>query len=97
MLQEIDLEFYGGVNSARVGSSIQSSESLAVRGWSGGIGARRGLERGNGSRDLFAGCSGLEGSPYINKTDGFKRKQLGSEALLIAKETDRVHLNTNAT
>lgn len=95
MLQEIDLEFYGGVNSARVGSSIQSSEF--VRGWSGGIGARRGLERGNGSRDLFAGCSGLEGSLYINKTDGFKRKQLGSEALLIAKETDRVHLNTNAT
>jgi glucose-6-phosphate 1-epimerase len=41
--------------------------------------------------------SGLEGTFYIDKTDGFKRKQLGSEALRIAKETDQVHLYTNAT
>ena len=41
--------------------------------------------------------SGLEGTLYIDKTDGFKRKQLGSEAVRIAKETDQVHLNTNAT
>jgi len=44
-----------------------------------------------------ASVSGLEGTFYIDKTDGFKRKQLGSEALRIAKETDQVHLNTNAT
>jgi len=44
-----------------------------------------------------ASVSGLEGTSYIDKTDGFKRKQLGSEALRIAKETDQVHLNTNAT
>ena len=44
-----------------------------------------------------ASVSGLEGTLYIDKTDGFKRKQLGSEALRIAKETDQVHLNTNTT
>jgi len=44
-----------------------------------------------------ASVSGLEGTLYIDKTDGFKRKQLGSEAVRIAKETDQVHLNTNAT
>jgi glucose-6-phosphate 1-epimerase len=41
--------------------------------------------------------SGLEGTTYIDKTDGFKRKQLGSEPLRVAKETDQVHLNTGAT
>jgi glucose-6-phosphate 1-epimerase len=44
-----------------------------------------------------ASVSGLEGTLYIDKTDGFKRKQQGSEAVRIAKETDQVHLNTNAT
>jgi len=43
-----------------------------------------------------ASVSGLEGTLYIDKTDGFKRKELGSEAVRIAKETDQVHLNTNA-
>ena len=40
--------------------------------------------------------TGLEGTTYIDKTDGFKRKQLSSEPLRIAKETDQVHLSTNA-
>lgn len=39
---------------------------------------------------------GLEGTAYIDKTDSFKRKMLGSEPLQIAKETDQVHLNTQA-
>jgi glucose-6-phosphate 1-epimerase len=38
--------------------------------------------------------TGLEGTTYIDKTDGFKRKQLGSEPVRIAKETDQVHLST---
>jgi glucose-6-phosphate 1-epimerase len=41
--------------------------------------------------------SGLEGTTYIDKTDGFKHKKLGNEPLRIAKETDQVHLNTEAT
>jgi glucose-6-phosphate 1-epimerase len=41
--------------------------------------------------------SGLEGTAYIDKTDGFKRKKLGDEPLRIAKETDQVHLGTKAT
>jgi glucose-6-phosphate 1-epimerase len=41
--------------------------------------------------------SGLEGTTYIDKTDGFKRKTLGNEPIRIAKETDQVHLNTKAT
>jgi glucose-6-phosphate 1-epimerase len=44
-----------------------------------------------------ASVSGLEGTLYIDKIDGFKRKELGSEAVRIAKETDQVHLNTSAT
>lgn len=44
-----------------------------------------------------ASVSGLEGTTFIDKTDGFKRKQLGSEPARIAKETDQVHLNTKAT
>lgn len=44
-----------------------------------------------------ASVSGLEGTTYIDKTDGFKRKKLGNEPLGIAKETDQVHLSTNAT
>jgi glucose-6-phosphate 1-epimerase len=41
--------------------------------------------------------SGLEGTTYIDKTDGLKRKQLGGEPLRIVKETDQVHLNTQST
>ena len=40
---------------------------------------------------------GLQGTLYIDKTDGFKRKELGSETVRITKETDQVHLNTNTT
>lgn len=43
-----------------------------------------------------ASVSGLEGTTYIDKTDGFKRKQLGNEPVRIAKETDQVHLNTKS-
>jgi glucose-6-phosphate 1-epimerase len=45
----------------------------------------------------LASVSGLEGTTFIDKTDGFKRKQLGNQPLEIAKETDQVHLNTQAT
>jgi glucose-6-phosphate 1-epimerase len=41
--------------------------------------------------------SGLEGTAYIDKTDGFKRKELGNEPLRITKETDQVHLSTKST
>jgi glucose-6-phosphate 1-epimerase len=41
-----------------------------------------------------ASVSGLDGTTYIDKTDGFKRKKLGNEPLRIAKETDQVHLST---
>ena len=41
--------------------------------------------------------SGLEGTAYIDKTDGFKRKKLGNEPLRITKETDQVHLSTKST
>jgi len=44
-----------------------------------------------------ASVSGLEGTTYIDKTDGFKRKTVGNEPVRIAKETDQVHLNTKAT
>jgi glucose-6-phosphate 1-epimerase len=44
-----------------------------------------------------ASVSGLEGTTYIDKTDGFKRKNLDNEPLRIAKETDQVHLSTMAT
>ena len=44
-----------------------------------------------------ASVSGLEGTLYIDKTDGFKLKKQGSEVVRIAKETDQVHLNTNTT
>jgi glucose-6-phosphate 1-epimerase len=40
--------------------------------------------------------SGLEGTAYIDKTDGFKHKNLGNEPLRIVKETDQVHLNTTS-
>ena len=41
--------------------------------------------------------SGLEGTAYIDKTDGFKRKELGNEPLRITKETDQVHLSTKSS
>ena len=41
--------------------------------------------------------SGLEGTAYIDKTDGFKGKKQDSELVRIAKETDQVHLSTAAT
>jgi glucose-6-phosphate 1-epimerase len=41
--------------------------------------------------------SGLEGTTFIDKTDGFKSKNAGAEAIQITKETDQVHLNTRAT
>jgi glucose-6-phosphate 1-epimerase len=44
-----------------------------------------------------ASVSGLEGTTYIDKTDGFKRKTLGNEPIRIAKETDQVHLSTKGT
>jgi glucose-6-phosphate 1-epimerase len=39
---------------------------------------------------------GLEGTTFIDKTDGFKRKSHGREPIRIAKETDQVHLSTQA-
>jgi len=44
-----------------------------------------------------ASVSGLTGTTYVDKTDGFKRKKLGNESVRIAKETDQVHLSTKAT
>jgi glucose-6-phosphate 1-epimerase len=41
--------------------------------------------------------TGLEGTTYIDKTDGFKQKREGTDPMRIAKETDQVHLNTKAT
>jgi glucose-6-phosphate 1-epimerase len=41
--------------------------------------------------------SGLEGTTYIDKTDGMKRKRVGNEPLQLTKETDQIHVNTNAT
>jgi len=44
-----------------------------------------------------ASVSGLEGTTYIDKTDGFKRKKLSNEPVRVAKETDQVHLNTKTS
>ena len=38
--------------------------------------------------------SGLEGTAYIDKTDGFRRKHQGSDPLRITKETDQVHVHS---
>ena len=43
-----------------------------------------------------ASVFGLEGTAFIDKTDGFKRKTQGAEPLRIAKETDQVHIDTPA-
>jgi glucose-6-phosphate 1-epimerase len=40
--------------------------------------------------------TGLEGTTYIDKTDGFTRKVQPDSPIKIAKETDQVHLNTLA-
>lgn len=40
--------------------------------------------------------SGLEGTTYIDKTDGFKRKVQGDAPIRIGKETDQVHVNAVA-
>jgi glucose-6-phosphate 1-epimerase len=39
---------------------------------------------------------GLEGTTYIDKTDGFKRKVQPDERIRISKETDQVHVNSTA-
>jgi glucose-6-phosphate 1-epimerase len=44
-----------------------------------------------------ASVTGLEGTSYIDKTNGFQRKKLGDSSLRIAQETDQVHLDTRAT
>jgi len=41
--------------------------------------------------------TGLEGTTYVDKTDGFKVKQHGDGPVRIAKETDQVHGATGAT
>jgi len=43
-----------------------------------------------------ASVTGLEGTTFIDKTDGFKKKAQGNEPVTVAKETDQVHLNTGA-
>jgi len=43
------------------------------------------------------GVTGLEGTTFIDKTDGFKRKQHPAEPVKVAKETDQVHLNSQST
>jgi glucose-6-phosphate 1-epimerase len=40
---------------------------------------------------------GLEGTTYIDKTDGFIRKVQPNAPIRIAKETDQVHLSTTST
>src|SRR5262249_18880989 len=41
--------------------------------------------------------AGLEHATFIDKTDGFQRKNQGGHPVRITKETDQVHLNTEAT
>jgi len=43
-----------------------------------------------------ASITGLAGVTYIDKVDGFKRKQQGPEPIVITGETDRVYLATQA-
>jgi glucose-6-phosphate 1-epimerase len=40
---------------------------------------------------------GLEGTEYLDKTDGFRRKRQPAGPIRIAKETDQVHVNTRGT
>jgi len=44
-----------------------------------------------------ASVFGLENTVFIDKTDGFKRKTQDNEPVRIKKETDQVHLDTQAT
>jgi glucose-6-phosphate 1-epimerase len=44
-----------------------------------------------------ASVTGLEGTTFIDKTDGFKHKQQGTGPVRVAKETDQVHLNSKST
>jgi glucose-6-phosphate 1-epimerase len=48
----------------------------------------------SGIRDIAV--HGLEGTTYIDKTDGFSRKVQPDAPLRIGKETDQVHLNSTA-
>ncbi len=41
--------------------------------------------------------SGLEGSWYVDKTDGFRRKQQAGESIRFDGERDQMHVNTDAT
>jgi D-hexose-6-phosphate mutarotase len=41
--------------------------------------------------------TGLEGAAYIDKTDGFRRKELGREPLRVERETDSVFPGNDAT
>jgi glucose-6-phosphate 1-epimerase len=43
------------------------------------------------------GVTGLEETTFIDKTDGFKRKQHSNQPVTVAKETDQVHLNSQST
>jgi len=43
------------------------------------------------------GVTGLEGTTFIDKTDGFQRKVQPDAPVRAAKETDQVHVNTTAT
>lgn len=51
----------------------------------------------NVSNAAEVSITGLEGAEYIDKVDGFKRKQLGTEPLRFTGETDRVFVNTTST
>ena len=41
--------------------------------------------------------TGLEGTTYIDKTDGMQQKPQGNDAVTIVAETDRVYLATKST
>jgi glucose-6-phosphate 1-epimerase len=41
--------------------------------------------------------TGLEDTVYIDKADGLRRKTLGSEPISFDRETDQVHIHTQAT
>jgi glucose-6-phosphate 1-epimerase len=43
------------------------------------------------------GVSGLDGTEYLDKVDGFARKRQGAEPIRFTGETDRVFLDTTAT
>ena len=44
-----------------------------------------------------ASITGLAGTTYIDKVDGFKKKPQGAEPIVITGETDRVYLATKST